>query len=50
VNLASRHNAEVTALCRRFGVRRLELFGSGATEPDACFGLLERLETLVYAA
>lgn len=26
MNLVSRHNAEVTALCRRFGVRRLELF------------------------
>ena len=35
VNLVSRHNAEVTALCRRFGVRRLELFGSVATGQDA---------------
>ena len=35
MNLVSRHNAEVTALCRRFGVRRLELFGSVATGQDA---------------
>jgi len=31
VNLVARHKAELTALCRRFGVRRLELFGSVAT-------------------
>ncbi len=34
MNLVSRHNAELTALCRRFGVRRLELFGSVATGRD----------------
>ena len=34
VNLVSRHNALVIALCRRFGVRRLELFGSVATGQD----------------
>lgn len=26
-----RHRVELTAICRRFGVRRLELFGSGAS-------------------
>lgn len=33
-----RHRAELKALCRRFQVRRLELFGSAATEhfrPDS---------------
>jgi uncharacterized protein len=34
VNLLARHDAELTALCRRFGVRRLELFGSVATAQD----------------
>ena len=26
------HREEISALCRRYGVRRLELFGSAATE------------------
>ena len=34
MNLVARHNAELTALSRRFGVRRLELFGSVATRQD----------------
>lgn len=33
-NLVVRHNAELSALCRRFGVRRLEVFGSVATGQD----------------
>ena len=28
------HRAELQALCRRYGVRRLELFGSAATGQD----------------
>lgn len=28
------HRAELEALCRRYGVRRLELFGSAATGQD----------------
>ncbi|MGH2458736.1 MAG: nucleotidyltransferase family protein [Chloroflexota bacterium] len=31
IPLIERHHAEIEALCRRFGVRRLEVFGSGAT-------------------
>lgn len=34
MNLVARHNAELTALCRRFGVQRLVLFGSVATGQD----------------
>jgi predicted nucleotidyltransferase len=34
VNIVARHTAEVTALCRRYGVRRLELFGSVAAGRD----------------
>ena len=34
MNLVARDNADLTALCRRFGVRRLELFGSVATGQD----------------
>ena len=30
----ARHRAEFAALCRRFGVRRLDVFGSGARETD----------------
>jgi len=29
--LLSQHGADLAALCRRYGVRRLELFGSAAT-------------------
>jgi uncharacterized protein len=32
--LVAQHRAELEALCRRFRVRRLELFGSGATGQD----------------
>ena len=41
--------SELTALCRRFGARRLELFGSalrGLGYADAYFGLQEGLEQL----
>ncbi len=38
MNLVARHKAELTALCRRFGVRRLELFGSVATGQDDPMG------------
>jgi len=31
VDLVARHKTELIAICRRFGVRRLELFGSVAT-------------------
>lgn len=31
-DVVSTRLAQVTALCRRFGVRRLELFGSAATD------------------
>ncbi len=31
IPLIERHHAEIEALCRRFGVRRLEVFGSAAT-------------------
>jgi len=34
VNIVARHTAELTSLCRRYGVRRLELFGSVATGRD----------------
>lgn len=34
VNIVARHAAELTALCRRYGVRRLELFGSVAAGRD----------------
>ena len=34
MNLVVRHKTELSALCRRFGVRRLELFGSVATGHD----------------
>lgn len=30
----NRHRAEITALCRRFGVRRLDLFGSASRGTD----------------
>ena len=36
-NLIEQHRSEVIDLCRRYGVRRLELFGSAATgafEPE----------------
>ena len=32
-SVLDQHRKEIEALCRRFGVRRLELFGSG-TSPD----------------
>jgi predicted nucleotidyltransferase len=32
--LVAQHRAELEALCRRFRVRRLELFGSAATGQD----------------
>ncbi len=32
--LLTQHRNELEALCRRHGVRRLELFGSAATEQD----------------
>ena len=31
IPLVDRHKEEIAALCRRFGVRRLDLFGSAAT-------------------
>ncbi|MBI2318650.1 MAG: nucleotidyltransferase domain-containing protein [Betaproteobacteria bacterium] len=31
-SLVSQHREEIAALCRRYGVLRLDLFGSGATE------------------
>lgn len=34
IPLVDRHKQEIAALCRRFGVRRLDLFGSAAT---GCF-------------
>ena len=34
VNIVARHAAELTALCRRYRVRRLELFGSVAAGRD----------------
>ena len=50
MNLVSRHNAEGAALCRRFGVRRLKLFGSVATGQDdpteSDVDFLVELETL----
>lgn len=30
----ARHRSEIAALCRRFGVRRLDVFGSGARGTD----------------
>ena len=30
-SVLDRHRQEIAALCRRFGVRRLELFGSGTS-------------------
>ena len=32
--LIEQHRPEITALCRRFGVRRLAVFGSAARERD----------------
>ena len=50
MNLVARNKAELTALCRRFGVRRLELFGSVATGQDDPIGsdvdFLVEFETL----
>lgn len=34
IDLIERHRAEVGALCRRYHVRRLDLFGSAARETD----------------
>lgn len=34
MDIVAHHQAEVIALCRRFAVRRLELFGSVATGQD----------------
>ncbi len=31
IDVVTTHLAEIAALCRRFGVRRLDLFGSAAT-------------------
>ena len=31
IDVVSQHLAEIAALCRQFGVRRLDLFGSAAT-------------------
>lgn len=39
------HHAEITELCRRFHVRRLDLFGSAARETD--FGEASDLDLLV---
>jgi len=32
IDLIEKHRAEIEALCREFGVSRLELFGSAATD------------------
>src|SRR4051794_15957826 len=34
LDLIARRQADIAALCRRFGVRRLTLFGSAARETD----------------
>ena len=34
IPILSRHRAEIAGLCRRFHVRRLDLFGSAAREAD----------------
>ena len=31
-SVLDQHRGEIAALCRRYGVRRLELFGSGASQ------------------
>jgi predicted nucleotidyltransferase len=33
-HVIAQHRAEIGALCRRYGVRRLEVFGSGARGTD----------------
>ena len=33
-HLIDQHRAEITTMCRRYGVRRLEVFGSAARETD----------------
>lgn len=37
-SMVGEHRAELEALCRRFGVRRLELFGSAAQDPAQLCG------------
>ncbi len=34
IPLIAQHRAEIEALCRRYGVRRLELFGSAVAGRD----------------